>query len=50
MKWQIPLSDIDLWQDEIDAVVNVLKSKWLTMGVITQEFERQFAQYLGVKL
>ena len=49
MNWKIPLSDIDLGQDEIDAVVNVLKSKWLTMGAVTQEFENEFAQYLGVK-
>ena len=49
MDWKIPLSDIDLDQDEIDAVVNVLKSKWLTMGAVTQQFEKEFAQYLGVK-
>ena len=35
MELKIPLSDIDLGQDEIDAVVNVLKSKWLTMGAVT---------------
>jgi dTDP-4-amino-4,6-dideoxygalactose transaminase len=49
MDWKIPLSDIDLGQDEIDAVVNVLKSKWLTMGAVTQQFEKEFAEYLGVK-
>lgn len=49
MEWKIPLSDIDLGQDEIDAVVKVLKSKWLSMGAVTQEFEAEFAKYLGVK-
>jgi dTDP-4-amino-4,6-dideoxygalactose transaminase len=49
MDWKIPLSDIDLGQDEIDAVVSVLKSKWLTMGAVTQQFEKEFAEYLGVK-
>jgi len=49
MEWKIPLSDIDLGQDEIDAVVNVLKSKWLSTGAVTQEFEAEFAKYLGVK-
>jgi dTDP-4-amino-4,6-dideoxygalactose transaminase len=48
-KWKSPLSDIDLGQDEIDAVVNVLKSKWLSMGPVTQRFEDEFANYLGVK-
>ena len=49
MDLKIPLSDIDLDQDEIDAVVNVLKSKWLTMGAVTQQFEKELAQYLGMK-
>lgn len=49
MVWEIPLSDIDLGHNEIDAVIEVLKSKWLTMGEITQDFEKAFAKYLGVK-
>ena len=49
MKWKIPLSDIDLGQDEIDAVIEVLKSKWLTMGEVTHNFEGAFAEYLDVK-
>lgn len=47
--WEVPLSDLDLGQEEIEAVVRVLESKWLTMGQVTQEFERRFASYLGVK-
>lgn len=49
MKWKIPLTDIDLGQEEIKAVIKVLKSKWLTMGEITHNFETAFAEYLGVK-
>jgi len=49
MKWRILLSDIDLGKEEISAVVNVLKSKWLTMGEKCAEFERKFADYLNVK-
>ena len=49
MQWKIPLSDIDLGQDEIDAVIEVLKSKWLTMGEVTHNFEGAFAEYLDVK-
>jgi dTDP-4-amino-4,6-dideoxygalactose transaminase len=47
--WKIPLSDISFDEREIDAVTNVLRSKWLTMGEVTQEFERAFADYLGVR-
>jgi dTDP-4-amino-4,6-dideoxygalactose transaminase len=46
---KIPLSDIDLSQEEIEAATGVLRSKWLTMGEVTQKFEAAFAQYLGVK-
>ncbi|MDZ7262138.1 MAG: DegT/DnrJ/EryC1/StrS family aminotransferase [candidate division KSB1 bacterium] len=49
MKWRVPLADIDLGQNEIAAVLKVLKSKWLTMGNVTEEFEKQFANYLEVK-
>lgn len=47
--WKVPLGDLDLGQEEIEAVVGVLESKWLTMGQVTQQFECRFADYLGVK-
>ena len=46
---QIPLSDIDIGEEEIKSVTNILKSKWLSMGPVTQQFEREFADYLKVK-
>jgi dTDP-4-amino-4,6-dideoxygalactose transaminase len=49
MSWQIPLSDIDFDEQEIQAVQDVLKSRWLTMGKVTQEFESSFAAYTGSK-
>lgn len=49
MEWKIPLSDIDLDEEEIREVVKVLKSKWLSLGPVTQRFEEEFANYLGVK-
>lgn len=38
MYWRIPLADIDFGPEEGAAVNDVLRSKWLTMGSITQEF------------
>jgi len=49
MEWKIPLSDIDFGMEEITAVEGVLRSKWLTMGSVTQEFEQAFAAYVGAK-
>ena len=49
MEWQIPLSDIDFGLEEKNAVNDVLQSKWLTMGSVTQEFEQAFAAYVGAK-
>lgn len=49
MNWRIPLSDIDIGEEEEQAVLGVLHSKWLTMGSKTQELEKAFAQFLDVK-
>lgn len=47
--WKIPLSEIDFDEHEIEAVTSVLRSKWLTMGEVTQQFERAFADFIGVR-
>jgi len=49
MDWKIPLSEPDLGQEEIDTVISVIKSKWLTMGAVTAEFEKKFAEKMNVK-
>jgi dTDP-4-amino-4,6-dideoxygalactose transaminase len=49
MDWRIPLSDIDFDEDEALAVQNVIRSRWLTMGRVTQEFETAFADYIQTK-
>jgi dTDP-4-amino-4,6-dideoxygalactose transaminase len=46
MNWRVPLSDIDFDEAESLAVQNVLKSRWLTMGKVTQEFETSFAAHV----
>jgi dTDP-4-amino-4,6-dideoxygalactose transaminase len=45
----IPLFDLRLDQSDIDAVMTVLRSGWLTMGPRVQEFERAFADRLGAR-
>ncbi len=47
--WKVPLADIDLGTEEIEAVADVLRSRWLSMGPVTAEFERRFAEFVGVK-
>jgi dTDP-4-amino-4,6-dideoxygalactose transaminase len=44
---QIPVFDVRLDDDDVEAVVEVLRSGWLTMGPRTAEFEGRFAEYLG---
>lgn len=47
--WKVPLADVQLGAAEIEAVTAVLKSGWLSMGPMVQDFEGQFAQFLGIK-
>lgn len=46
---KIILSDIDFDAEEVKRVTAVLKSKWISMGEVTKEFEQKFADYLGAK-
>jgi dTDP-4-amino-4,6-dideoxygalactose transaminase len=36
-------------EEEINAVVNTFKSKWIGTGPKVNEFEKQFGEYVGVK-
>lgn len=47
--WRIPLSDLNYGVEEEQAVVAVLRSGWLTMGAVTEQFESAMAEYLGVR-
>src|SRR3954452_14830124 len=46
---EVPLFDLRLDPEDIDAVMEVLRSGWLTMGPRTAEFEQAFAAHLGAK-
>lgn len=41
---KIPLFDLNFGQEEEDAVIEVLRSKWISMGPKTKEFEDEFAR------
>ncbi|PKO20015.1 DegT/DnrJ/EryC1/StrS aminotransferase [candidate division BRC1 bacterium HGW-BRC1-1] len=47
--WRIPLSDLNYGPEEERAVTDVLRSRWLTMGPRTEEFEARFAEYTGAR-
>jgi len=45
----IPFSPPDITDEEVAEVVEALKSGWITTGPKTKEFERQIANYIGVR-
>lgn len=47
--WRVPLSDVRLSPTEIEAVVRVLESGWLSQGPVTERFENAFAHYVGAR-
>lgn len=40
----LPFALPDITEAEVEAVVRVLRSKWLTTGAVTREFEKRFAE------
>jgi dTDP-4-amino-4,6-dideoxygalactose transaminase len=49
VNWKIPLADLDVGEEELEAVGAVLRSKWLTMGAVTQRFEQACAEAFGTR-
>ena len=45
----LPLFDLQLQPQDLEAVAETLRSGWLTMGPRTQAFEEAFAEQLGVR-
>lgn len=43
----IPFCKTDLGEEEIKAVADCIRSGWVVMGPKTQEFEEEFAKYVG---
>ncbi len=48
MSWSVPLSQLELAEEDVEAVLAVLRSGWLTMGPNTERFEDALAEYLDV--
>lgn len=48
MPANIPLCIPDMGDDEVQAIAAVIKSGWLAHGPMNHEFERVFAQFVGV--
>lgn len=49
MSWAVPLTDVQLTEEDIAAFLGVLEQGWLTMGPRTREFELAFAERFGAK-
>jgi len=45
----IPFHKTPVTEEEISAVISVMKSGWLTMGPTTIEFEKKFKEFIGSK-
>jgi perosamine synthetase len=45
----VPFHRPSIGPEELQAVREVLESRWLTTGPVTQQFEREFAEFVGCK-
>ncbi len=46
---QVPFHRAPVGEEEVQAVSEVIRSGWLTMGPKTFEFEKEFAKYVGAQ-
>ena len=46
-RWRIPLTDVVVDDELADAVLEVVRSGWWSMGPRVEEFEREFAGFCG---
>jgi dTDP-4-amino-4,6-dideoxygalactose transaminase len=45
--WRVPLADVALAEDDIEAVAEVYRSGWLSMGPRTEQLERELERFTG---
>src|SRR3989442_10151275 len=46
---RVPFHRASVGEEEVQAVSEVIRSGWLTMGPKTFEFEKEFAKYVGAQ-
>src|SRR5690554_6642639 len=49
MEYKIPLFKLNFGEEEIDAVTETIRSKWISTGPKCEELEKQFIDMLNVK-
>ncbi|MFK7769251.1 MAG: DegT/DnrJ/EryC1/StrS family aminotransferase [Mariniblastus sp.] len=49
VEMEIPFFKAQIGQEEIDSVIETLKSGWLTSGPKAKQFEQEFAEMVGAK-
>jgi dTDP-4-amino-4,6-dideoxygalactose transaminase len=47
--WIVPLADVRLSEDDVQAVASVYRAGWLSQGPRVAEFERAFADFTGAR-
>ena len=47
--WRVPLTDVAVTEQDVQAVLECLESGWLTMGPRTLAFEQALADYVGAR-
>ena len=47
MSWTVPLTEVALSDADVEAVLETLRSNWLTMGPRTMDLEAAFCEHLG---
>lgn len=47
MQWKVQLFELNYDSREEQAVADVIKSRWITMGENTKLFEQKFGEYIG---
>ena len=48
-RWQVPLSDVIVDDELVEAVLEAFRSGWWSMGPRVEELEREFADFCGAK-